>query len=464
MTREEIIVEEINLFLRSKKRETMLKGMRYYEGKHDILERKRTAIGEGGRVQEIQNIPNNRVIDNLYRKMIMQKANYLLGKPFSIQTDNEKYADLLNGAFSRRFFKTLNAICIDSLNCGIGWAFVYYDSNGNISLRRLNPTEVVPIWKDEEHETLDFAIRFFDIDAYEGKEHRIMRVVEVFESDGMSRYELLNNELKPLQTGKENYISIDETGYNWSRIPLIPFKANAEETALIQHVKTLQDALNMLLSDFVNNMQEDCRNTILVLENCGGEELGSFRKNLSEYGAIKVSGEMDSRASVKTLRIEVDNENYKVILDIMKRSLIENAMGYDAKDDRIGGNANQMNIQSMYSDIELAANQMETEYQYSLESLVWFLDTHFANVRQGTFYDISVDFVFNRDMLMNETEIISNIRASVGLLSRQTLVAQHPWVKDADAEIKRLEDEERAAAEADADYQHEAHDAQAGEK
>ena len=39
-------------------------------------------------------------------------------------------------------------------------------------------------------------------------------------------------------------------------------------------------------------------------------------------------------------------------------------MGYDAKDDRIiVGNPNQMNIQSMYSDIDLDANGIETEFQ-----------------------------------------------------------------------------------------------------
>ena len=37
-------------------------------------------------------------------------------------------------------------------------------------------------------------------------------------------------------------------------------------------------------------------------------------------------------------------------------------MGYDAKDDRLSGNPNQMNIQSMYSDIDLDANDMETEF------------------------------------------------------------------------------------------------------
>ena len=40
-----------------------------------------------------------------------------------------------------------------------------------------------------------------------------------------------------------------------------------------------------------------------------------------------------------------------ILLSLLKDAIIENARGYDAKDDRMSGNPNQMNIQSMYSDI-----------------------------------------------------------------------------------------------------------------
>ena len=63
-------------------------------------------------------------------------------------------------------------------------------------------------------------------------------------------------------------------------------------------------------------------------------------------------------------------ENYNAILQILKKALIENAMGYDAKDDRLGGNANELNIQSMYSDIDLDANGTEIQLQAALEEML----------------------------------------------------------------------------------------------
>ena len=38
-----------------------------------------------------------------------------------------------------------------------------------------------------------------------------------------------------------------------------------------------------------------------------------------------------------------------------------------------------MNIQSMYSDIDLDANGMETEFQAAFEELLWFVNVHLAN-------------------------------------------------------------------------------------
>ena len=52
------------------------------------------AIGENGELQEITNLPNNRVIDNQYAKMVNQKANYLFGKPFTLDGENKPYIEL----------------------------------------------------------------------------------------------------------------------------------------------------------------------------------------------------------------------------------------------------------------------------------------------------------------------------------------------------------------------------------
>ena len=57
--------------------------------------------------------------------------------------------------------------------------------------------------------------------------------------------------------------------------------------------------------------------------------------------------------------------------------------------------------------------------------------------------------IFNRDILINESEAIENCSKSSGIISNETIVEQHPWTKDAEAELERLKKEKE---EAMADY------------
>lgn len=332
-------------------------------------------------------------------------------------------------------------------NGGIAWLYPYYNETGEFSFRLFHGHEILPFWKDSEHTLLESAVRLYSVIGYKGGNPTIIEKVEVYGMDGIHKFILDGGSLIPDSTDNENTDSphvtmIDNmgnvTGFNWSKIPLIPLKCSDMEVPLLKKVKSLQDGINVMLSDFENNMQEDARNTILILKNYDGTDLSEFRRNLATFGAVKVRYDGDTKGGVETLEVMVNADNYKAIIEIFKKALIENAMGYDAKDDRLGGNANQMNIQSMYSDIDLDANDTETEFQAAFEEILWFVNAHLANTGQGDFDNEDVTIIFNRDILINESEAIANCQASVGILADETIIGQHPWVDDPALELERL--------------------------
>lgn len=438
---------EINKFKKSEKRKWILIGEAYYEGFQDILQRKRWVIGNGGRLEVNDNLPNNKILDNQYAKLVDQKVNYQLGKPITIETENNEYLKKLQDIINKRFHRTLKSVGQDALNGGIGWLYPFYDENGEFAIKRFPPHEIIPYWKDSEQTILDFAIRLFFVKEYEGDREVVVEKVEVYSVNGVEHYlwfagRLIQDVTKP----PVSYITINDgenkLSMNWQRAPLIPFKFNNKEIPLIKRVKSLQDGINTMLSDFENNMQEDARNTILVLHNYEGQDLGEFRRNLSIFGAVKVTSEDGTKGGVETLNIEVNADNYKSILSLFKKALIENGRGYDAKDERMANNPNQMNIQSMYSDIELDANGIETEFQASFEELLWFINQHLANTGQGDFEGEQVNIVFNRDILINEKEVVEVLEKSP-YLSEETKIAQHPYVKDVQLELERKKKEQQ---------------------
>ena len=56
--------------------------------------------------------------------------------------------------------------------------------------------------------------------------------------------------------------------------------------------------------------------------------------------------------------------------------------------------------------------------------------------------------MFNLYIYINQIDTISNCQASMGILSRETIVAQHPWTTSVRKEMARIEAEEKAELEA----------------
>lgn len=443
-----LLEREIAAWLGSPERVMQIKGHLYYSGEQDILSRRRTAIGENGQLQPVENLPNNRVIDNQYAKLVNQKANYLLGQPFVLECENKQYLELLRQVLDKRFMRTLKNAGKTALNGGIAWLYPYFDDEGKLAFRLFPAYEILPFWQDSEHNILSWAVRFYQVWDLSNGRRELRDKVEVYSLLGVQRYIWQGGSLKPDKASLErlSYVQSDVGAFNWQRLPLIALKYNESESPLLRRVKSLQDGINVMLSDFENNMQEDARNTILVIKNYDGSNLGEFRRNLAAYGAVKVRYDGETKGGVETLEVKVNAENYKVILELFKKALIENGMGFDAKDDRLSGNPNQMNIQSMYSDIDLDANDMETELQAAFADILWFVNVYLANTGQGDFFDEEVSIIFNRDMLMDESSIIANCRQSVGILSDETIIGQHPWVDDVQQELERLAKQRQAEA------------------
>lgn len=353
-----VIKNEVQTILRdyllSPKYKDMIKGIEYYIGAQDILKRQRVIMGADGKLVSVGNLINNKMIDNQYAKMVNQKTNYLLSKPISLNSENKDYADLLNGIFDKKFHKSLKQLGKDCYNTGVGWLYVYYDEIGNFKIKRMDPLEIIPVWKDKDHEELEYVIRTYQIRYFDKGQYKTKDKVEVYTINGIEYYESNGSNLSQcLET--VSYMSVKddsgkEHGYNWKRIPFIPFRADETELSLLLRVKSLQDGINTILSDFQNNMEEDYRNSIFVLKGYDGTDLKEFRQNLIAYGAIKIDGE--GHGGVDTITVDVNSSNYEAILKTLKKALIENARGFDSKSDVLGSNPNQMNIQSMYSDID----------------------------------------------------------------------------------------------------------------
>ena len=75
--------------------------------------------------------------------------------------------------------------------------------------------------------------------------------------------------------------------------------------------------------------------------------------------------------------------------------------------------------------------------------MLWFINAHLYNTNVGDFSNETVDFIFNRNVMINESIIIENCQKSQGVISDETIIANHPWVDDPQKELERIEEEKQ---------------------
>lgn len=434
----------------------MKEGDKYYNNENDINKRKRYYVGRHGEKIEAPLLANNKMSHSFLKKLVDQKANYLLTKPFSIEMDEgfENYNDLLTDFFDKAFRRQLKNLTKDAIKHGKSWVQVYYDEKGQLKLKRLDAKQVIPIWHDSEHTILEGIIRVYPLVSYtpSGTKREIEKV-EYWTTQGVWYYQITQDGLIKDPDKKDiNYTSghfqtviervDEETGQtiqelketNWDRIPFICLKYNSEEIPLIKYVKSLIDDYDTRRSDSSNNI-EDEPNSIKVVKNYGGTDKSEFVKNLAQFGTAFVKGD----GGMEKIDNNIDDSRIVNHCKQTRKDLYELGRGVDTQEESLG-NSSGVALGYRFMDLDLDCTDIGAEVAVYLEQVAWFLlidnIAKGGNLEQVEKIDFEVEF--NKDTLMSESDVISDCRNSQGIVSNETILQNHPWVDDVESELNKL--------------------------
>ena len=341
------------------------------------------------------------------------------------------------------------------MKSGIAWLQPYFDENGKLAFMRIPSSEVVPLWKDSEHPKLDAFIRFNDQTVYVGtRKHTITHAefwwpggvryfkMDAFAGSGAGEFQVDKDHGNEANDWTEPHFTVGDKAYNWDEAPIVWLKYNEEELPLCYFVKDLIDDINWQNS-VTADVLRDVAKFIYVLKNYGGADLAEFLRELKENMAIKVDGD----GGVDKLQADLNIDAVMAFLDNERRDIYDYAAAVDTKDPDLG-NASGTAINFRYMDLDTDCASLGDELQDTFRRLKLFLDVYFQATGKGDFTGDSFDIVFNMDLPVNETDVISNVRASDGLISRRTNLQNHPWVKDVDEELAQLKAEKQEEMEA----------------
>ena len=93
MTLAQIVSEEIREFKKSEQYQIILEAESYYRNRSSV--QKKTV--------DVANRSNAKIERPILKKLVDQKANYLLSKPWTVDTENGEYGEALNKVFDQTF-------------------------------------------------------------------------------------------------------------------------------------------------------------------------------------------------------------------------------------------------------------------------------------------------------------------------------------------------------------------------
>jgi SPP1 family phage portal protein len=415
-------------------------GVRYYENENDILNRKMHRYENGTKVVDETKV-NNRIPHGWHKLLVDQKTSYLVGNPINFSAE-DTLLKFINEYLGEKFDDIANELVKNASNKGVEWLHPYIDENGEFDFIITPAEQIIPIYEGSKQKVLQYVIRYYPIQI-NGKD---TIKVEFWDESQVWFYVRENGEYVPDPFEEVNpqshfYFGLpgQEQGYGWGKVPFIPFKNNEEMKGDIHYYKELIDAYDLTVSDNQNSLEE-IQELIYVLKGYEGTSLSEFMTNLRFYKAITV----DENGGVETKTAEVPIDSADKHLDRLRESIFMFGQGVDVGSDKFGNSPSGIALKFLYSLLDLKSNILERKFRQGIQELMWFLCEYLSISGKGEFNYKDIDFTFRRSMMVNDLEQAQIASQSKGIISDETILANHPWVNDLEEEKRRIEEEQSA--------------------
>lgn len=410
---------------------------RYYRNRTDIL-LKREKKDEAG--NPIRNA-DNRIPRNYHGLIVNQKASYAFTAPPLFDIGNQSANEKITDALGDEYKKNCMELCVNAANCSIAWVHYWHGEKG-FEWAVVDSKEIIPVMSRSLKKKLIGVFRVYsDIDEMTGDTYMIYeywtetecqafrrRIGDTVDA-GLLYYDMF---MDP-ETGD----MISQYSHDMGEVPFIPFRNNNIDTDDLVNIKPLIDVYDKVFSGFINDL-DDIQELIFVLTGYGGAELNGFLQDLKRYKVIKLDAE--EGADAKTLSIEIPVEARKTILDVTRKAIFEQGQGFDPQPENFGNQSGEA-LKFMYSMLEMKTGLMQTEFELGFARLVRAI-CRFYGLKCGRIVQ-----TWTRTCIKNDTEQAQICQQSIGIVSKKTILKNHPLVEDADAELKQLEKEENEAQE-----------------
>lgn len=347
--------------------------------------------------------PNSKISCHYYRYLITQAVLHLLGNGVSFVEDKTK--ETLGKTFDNNIVK----LATFAKNDGVAFGFW---NNDHLEVFSIASGEGEPVFAplyDEETGQLGAGVRYWKL-----AEDKPLRMT-LYEQDGLTEYIKRPDEDVEVYKEKRAYLQVVETseamgeivtdGGNYTRLPIFPLYNVGKKSDLEGNQETI-DALDLMLSDLINNISE--ANVIYwIIRNAGGMEDVDDQLFLQRLKTLHVA-HLEDNEEVDAHTVEVPFEASETSIERLRSQLFDNFMALDIN--KIAGGADTATrIKAMYEPLTNSTDVFELQVTEFILQLLDFLGIE----------DVPT---YTRSVIVNQQELVQNVLSTAGTLPQDYIV------------------------------------------
>lgn len=350
--------------------------------------------------------PNHKIPCRYYRYFVTQEIQFLLGNGVLFKEIDK------DAVLGRDFDSKVQLAARHAINGGMAFGFWNFDHLEVFPVYGGDDPSFCPLW-DAETGALRAGIRWWQMDA------RSPIRLTLYEADGITEYIRRPDEDVTILQEKHSYqydvAKSDATGVeiygagNYSTLPIVPFYNVDKQSEIVGGRETI-DAYDLMVSGLVNNTDEG--NLIYwVLKNANAMDEEDDARFLAQLRRTHVAhADGDDGVGIEHQIVEVPVDASEAAIDRLRRQLFDDFMALDVKE-IAGGAATATQIRAAYEPL----NQKVSEFEYQvLDFLAGVLAL--AGVEEVP--------TFRRDIIVNQSEEITNLMQAAQYLDADTVTEQ----------------------------------------
>ena len=384
---------------------------RYYDGRQDILQRRRA-----------DGLPNNRLAHAFPRYITAMASGYLIGNPVTYRMPAE------DGAHARAALEALldhyRACAIDSVDAelarnasiyGRAVELVYADEAAHPRSVSLDPRSAFVVYDDTVACAPLLGVYYAPVRLPEGGAAGWR--VHVFTRETRLTYRV--SALGEFPPGA----LAEEAPHYFGAVPLVEYWNDECERGDFEPVISLIDAYDALASDRLNDKQQFV-DALLLLYGCTLETDARGRSPGQQLREDKALALPDSDAHAEFLCKQMNEADTQILREALRQDIHKLCMVPDMTDERFAGNASGVAMRYKLLGLEQLTKVKERWFREGLRAR---LGLYAAFVRRlgGAAVDVAaVQICFARALPVNELEVSQMLSGMRGIWDDDTLKAR----------------------------------------